>query len=103
MSYARFSEGDIYLYYHMRGYYICQMCLLAPKIKSIFTVGCDNAIFKCEPCKYCNGEGCNKCMIYGDTTMHTVKESIDHEKEHIKAGHCLPDDTLPLLESESEQ
>ena len=100
MSYARFSEGDIYLFYHMKGYYICMSCSLAPKIKSIFTVGCDNFIFQCDPCEHCEGAGCEKCMIFGDTIMDTAQESIEHIKKHIEAGHAVPSHTIPSLESE---
>ncbi len=103
MSYARFSEGDIYLFYHMHGYYICMTCSLASKVRSIFTVGCDNAVFQCDPCKHCDGAGCEKCMVYGDTIMHSAKEAIDHVNLHIEKGHDVPLHTLPSLEDELKE
>ena len=33
MSYARFSNGDAYIYSHVDGYFICQCCLLKGKFE----------------------------------------------------------------------
>ena len=102
MSYARFSEGDVYIFAHTGGFYMCQCCPLQKKVSSIFCNGTkDDPLFgDIEPCKKCNGKGCDDCMMYDDYTCDEIQELIDHVKDHEKAGHDFPDRLMERLEEE---
>jgi hypothetical protein len=102
MSYCRFSNADIYLFHHAGGYISCCACSLAPKVKSIFTTGCKKgeSIFKkdIEPCSKCNGEGCDSCMISGETMLGSYEDAIQHVKDHIANGDHVPEYVIPRIE-----
>jgi len=92
MSYCRFSEADIYLYNDCGGYINCQCCHLAPKVKTIFTVGGKFLGKKIKPCNKCHGEGCDECMMRGDTHLNTSTEALEHVKLHRVNGDYIPED-----------
>lgn len=73
MSYARFMEGDIYVYYHMYRYYVCCSCKLTP-------VEIDN-----------------ERHYFDDVKFYMTQDIIDHVKEHIATGHKVPSRTIPQL------
>lgn len=103
MSYCRFSSADIYLFSHVDGYISCCACSLAPKVKSIFTVGYkdgEHPLFNghMDPCDNCDGKGCDRCMISGETVLSTYDEAIRHVRDHIANGDYVPDDVIPRLE-----
>ena len=103
MSYARFGEGsDIYVYEHVGGYFECCACSLSKPVKSIFTVGCtDHPLFGDKPpCEKCGGEGCDECMMPGNTCVKTRSEMISHIQAHIEAGHAVPDYAIKRLKEE---
>lgn len=103
MSYARFGEGsNIYVYENVGGYFECCACSLAQPVKSIFTVGCkDDPLFgDKEPCEKCGGEGCDECMMPGNTCVKTRSEMIAHIQSHIDAGHIVPDYAIKQLKKE---
>lgn len=109
MSYCRFSSGDVYLYPSIYGGIVCCSCRLASKVPTIFTKGLGkddlrSKLFgKIEPCKHCGGVGCDKCMGWGDTTLATRSEAINHLKEHRKAGHYFPAYALKDLRQELKE
>lgn len=103
MSYARFGErSDIYVYEHVGGFFECCACSLAKPVKSIFTVGCDDhPLFgNRPPCEKCGGEGCEDCMMPGNTHVKTRSELIEHVKEHIAAGHLVPDYVISNIQED---
>ena len=103
MSYARFGErSDIYVYEHVGGYFECCACSLSKPVKSIFTVGCtDHPLFGDKPpCEKCGGEGCDECMMPGNTCVKTRSEMISHIQAHIEAGHAVPDYAIKRLKEE---
>jgi len=104
MSYCRFLEGDVYMFYNVNGTIECCACSLAPRVKSIFTTGTKDRgnTFKklfgeIEPCKYCKGEGCDKCMLPGNLNFTTFEEAINHLKKHIEHGDRVPSRAFEAL------
>ena len=93
MSYCRFSDGDVYMFAHVGGYIECCACSLAPKVKSIFTKGCkDHPLFGgVEACTECNGEGCDSCMMPGNTRIDNYYDALYHLHEHREHGDKVPD------------
>lgn len=111
MSYCRFIEGDVYLFFHVGGYYDCCACLLADKVHTIFTKGSEdsnpdvaNFVRDCFDgrgfCENCGGEGCDSCMMHGSTAMETAEEALEHLKKHLEAGHDVPGRAIDRLEEE---
>jgi hypothetical protein len=72
MSYCRFSESDMYIYSHVAGGIICQVCSLMPlqKTTSMFF----------------NGE----FKMHGDFWAYSTQEMIDHVRQHELAGDDFP-------------
>lgn len=107
MSYCRFSEADIYLFYHVDGFFQCCACRLAPLVNTIFTKGFTKGLTPCPDCngegckkcahEPCHGKGCPECQMHGNTNMDTAEETLTHVIEHRKAGHDVPDDVFERL------
>lgn len=73
MSFARFSEGDVYVYLNVDGYFECCACaLLGP----LLTGGC--------------------------VTVETSAEMLAHLESHRAVGHDVPEDCLEELRSDAE-
>ena len=110
MSYCRFSDNsDVYVFHHVGGYYQCCSCLLAEKMKSIFTVGLEKDDIRCklfgeniQPCGECHGAGCDACMLPSNTNLNTKEEMIVYLLEHQKAGHKVPKYAIDRLKEEIE-
>jgi hypothetical protein len=70
MSYCRFSESDMYIYSHVAGGIICQVCSLMPlkKVSNIFFEG----------------------EINEDFWAYSTQEMIDHVRQHELAGDDFP-------------
>jgi len=108
MSYCRFSSGDVYLYPSIYGGIECCACRLADKVNTIFTEGLSEddpriKFFGIEPntpCKHCNGKGCGKCTMFGNTTLFSRSDAIKHLEEHKKAGHKVPRHAFAYLKAE---
>jgi len=103
MSYARFGEySDVYVFAHVGGGFECCGCRISKPVKSVFTCGYkDHPLFgDVEPCEHCNGDGCEHCMMPGNTRLNTRSEMISHLKEHKKAGHKVPNYTINRLKEE---
>lgn len=90
MSYCRFSEGDIYLYATTEGALVCQMCSLAPKVKSLFTTGGKFLRKQIPPCAKCGGAGCDACMLHGSTRLESLEAALAHVQAHRQAGDHVP-------------
>lgn len=110
MSYCRFGDdSDLYIYGHVGGWFECCACGLAELQKTIFTTGLNEddpriGLFgEIPPCEKCNGEGCEICMMPGNAKFETRTELIDHVKEHIKAGHKVPEYVIEQLEKELKE
>jgi len=106
MAYCRFSyESDVYIFPTDTGFECC-MCSLYEKTKSIFTTGTDEnyPIFKnLPPCKSCKGQGCDECMISGNTRMKTYEEVLLHLEEHVKNGDKVPEYAIERIKKEMEK
>ena len=102
MSYCRFSEGDVYMYYHVGGFVECCACLLTPMIDTIFTKGFEgHSLFGTKgPCERCNGKGCSTCQMHGGLEFSTFQAALIHLKEHVEAGHSVPDRAFIALKAE---
>ena len=74
MSYARFSEGDIYLYPGGSPPWICCNCKLMPEVEDP------------DDREY--------------THINSLQETFQHVIEHRKAGHLVPDRCIKRLKSE---
>jgi hypothetical protein len=92
---------------HVRGGIQCCSCRLAPLVISIFTTGTKDLsaghkeLFgEIKPCEICGGTGCVNCLVNSSLTLYTRTEAIEHLKEHIKAGHIVPDYAIKHLEEE---
>lgn len=105
MSYCRFGseDSDVYMYHHCGGFIECCSCLLANKVKTIFTTGHTLSGKKTKPCKQCKGKGCEACMIHDSVSFKTRKEAIQHLKEHEKQGHIVPKHAYERLEQEIKE
>lgn len=71
MAYARLSDTDVYVYEHVGGYLLCQVCRLTPRDASGW---------------------------HGDTATKTRAEMAAHLREHVKAGHDTGE-AIPALEA----
>jgi len=76
MSYARFSEGDVYLFAHADfGGWLCQGCGLPEDHEKRF-----------------GGE--HSCWLV------TASEVLEHLEAHIEAGHDVPERAVRRIEKE---
>lgn len=102
MSYCRFSSGDVYLYAHVGGGFECCACRLADLVKTIFTEGCeDHFLFDdIDTCEECGGEGCDHCMMNGNTRLETRTECLEHLQKHRDAGDEVPEYAFEALREE---
>lgn len=110
MSYCRFSSGDVYMFHHVCGFVECCSCLLAPKVKTIFTRGYKGFLKECETCKgkgckecnckKCNGEGGDCCMMHGNSNFDTFQEAYNHLLEHKQKGHSIPEEAFEELQKD---
>lgn len=83
MSYAEFSEGDVYLQSTPEGSWICCGCKLAPMIRT--------HLFK-------------EMFEVRDNQRFTNLEDVeDHVYEHLNKGHQVPPRCLKLIEEELSQ
>lgn len=107
MSYARFgwNNSDVYVFAHVGGGFECCACSIGPLVKSIYTTGYkDHPLFgDVEPCKHCNGEGCEKCMMHGSVRLDTRSEMIAHLEDHIKQGDNVPSSAIEELKKELKE
>jgi hypothetical protein len=80
MAYARWGQGDVYVYKHARGGYVCMGCGLRG----------------CSP---------SADAIYGsesqdDFEVDTPEEMLAHLQEHVSSGDRVPHDALSRLKKE---
>jgi murein endopeptidase len=73
MSYARWSEGDVYVFSHVDGGIMCMSCSLMPE-----------------------EDGCHSSF-----TCRFPEEMLKHLQEHKDAGHSVPDSAMKRLEKEA--
>ena len=76
MSYARFSNGDVYVFLHSDGYLCCCMCS--------------------------TGQG-SSMLLAKDFQAFTTEEMIEHLKEHVQRGDQVPKHAFEGLEHDAEQ
>jgi hypothetical protein len=76
MSYCRFSDGDVYMYPTNKGIECCA-CKLTRR----------NANYG----------------LYENKLFDTEEEALAHLKEHIKAGHRVPEYAIEMLEKEMKE
>jgi hypothetical protein len=69
MSYARFSDGDVYVFMHVDGFLECCGCLLN-----------------------------DECL-----ELPATAQMVDHLREHVAAGHRVPDYVIPGLERDDAE
>lgn len=74
MSYARFSEGDIYLYACVSGGIFCCSCRLVRHSEE------SSRLWKFD----------------------TYDDAIAHVRKHIEAGDRVPEHTIPALEADRD-
>lgn len=81
------------MYPDVAGGITCCACSLADGVKSIFTAGYENhPLFgTVSGCGDCAGEGCDGCMMPGNSNFETYQEAIDHLHAHVDAGDKVPD------------
>lgn len=76
MSYARFSEGDIYLFAHADfSGWICQLCSLPEGHEKKF--GCEGSCY-----------------------LVTAREVLGHLEAHIETGHEVPERAMERIKIE---
>ena len=97
MSYCRFGEGDVYLYNDVNWGLTCMACKLADLVSTVFTTGGVWITGYIQPCEYCNGHGCKKCMLHGHTQLENEQEAFDHLLEHRQMGHNVPQHAFDRL------
>ena len=82
MSYARWSEGDVYIYRGTDGMYHCMCCPFMPTHKKrLFWTASEIEMHGC----FSTGSG---------------QEMLKHMKKHQEAGHEVPSRALEQLEEE---
>ena len=94
MSYARWSEGDIYVYGMSDGSYVCMQCPLMPTFQGTFAfqVLSDDPELRDA-----------KSTIHESFSCHTLKELQTHILQHIEEGHSVPARCLADIEREIEE
>ena len=85
MSYARFIEGDVYIFADVRGGYTCCWCSLAPPSQGLWIW---------EP------ESTPLHDLPADFNCQTLTELRVHVLAHIEAGHSVPSRCLNEIEKE---
>lgn len=92
MSYARFGwdGSDVYVFMHTGGFLDCCGCCLQERE------------WVDEPGSWFGGYLRDVGEII-QTQFYSTQGMIDHLKEHIKAGHCVPDDVIPRLLEDDEE
>jgi len=75
MSYARFSEGDIYIYEHVHGRLVCENCLFRPPLPT-------------PP---------GLRQLRRNHPTRTRRAMLHHIASHAASGHAIPDRTVPTL------
>jgi len=108
MSYCRWSEGDVYMYGHVGGYFECCCCRFAEKEDTVFTKGIkkgEHPLFNegLPACTTCSGIGCDNCRMHGHYKMKTRSEAIAHLEKHIKAGDVVPYRAIETLKRELKE
>lgn len=125
MSYCRFGkDSDVYLYYHIGGFYCCCACRFAPSVNTVFTKGyaiglqnfkkteytiydpcphCKGKGCKACSCKRCRGAGCKDCQIHKDTVLADAQSAIIHLEAHRNAGHKVLARAFTILREEIKE
>lgn len=86
MSYARWSEGDVYVFHHVDAYLICMCCTLTPLSEYETLWGAED-----EP---------ERVMLHDDYKTQRRSEMIAHLAEHQAAGHGVPSRAARMLAQE---
>lgn len=82
MSYARWSDGDVYVFGTGKGF-VCMVCSLMPKEK------CDGML--------------KGAMMNKDFQCKSEEEMLEHLKQHITAGDMVPNDAIERLKEEIKE
>ena len=78
MAYSRFSNSDIYIYSHVGGWIECAACWL--------------------------NEGSDEYSLFSmSEEIHDDVHLMAHVREHIKAGHDIPEGLLEEILSDGER
>ena len=77
MSYSRWSESDLYLFADVGGGMRCMCCKLLPEPD--------------DPCTFCP-----------DSHLWSLDDTIQHVREHQKAGHDAPEAIIERLEADRD-
>lgn len=78
MAYARFGkDSDVYVYLSITDKYVCCSCALQE----------DATVY-------------DGYRLWPDTNMDTPEQVIEHLREHVGAGHRVPDRAFERLEKE---
>ena len=98
MSYCRFSDGDVYLYYHVGEFFMCQCCKLAPLVPAS-TRFLDTISGAVDDPDY---KGPIEFKMHGSTKLYTYEEALAHLEDHVAAGHKVPIYAIETLMQEVE-
>lgn len=83
MSYAEFSEGDVYLQDTPEGGWLCNGCKLAPLVNTSLY----GELFK----------------VHDNVRLTNLDDVEDHIYDHIKKNHIVPKRCLKRIEQELEE
>lgn len=83
MSYARWSEGDVYIYCDTGGTYHCMCCTLMPTQKA-----------------HPFWAPASELEMHQGFSTGSGTEMLEHMKKHREAGHAVPDRAIERLEGE---
>jgi len=86
MSYARWGNGDVYVFGTVDNTYICMCCSMEPEKEIKKSVG----LFS----------GFSGMKMRGDFECGTRPEMIIHLEQHIELGETVPAEAIKRLEDE---
>jgi hypothetical protein len=98
------------MYPDVGGGITCCSCLLADKVKTIFTPGVLEELSEDDPrrewvsniCTKCK-DGCDECMMHGSVNFKTYEEALQHLENHKAAGHKVPDYAFEGIKRDMEE
>lgn len=88
MSYARWSDGDVYVFGTTGGSFICMCCRFTP-------------MKLCHPSALFDGLG--KFSMHDDFTCESEQKMLEHLEKHRDEGDLVPEHAFERLKEEIEK
>lgn len=99
MSYARWGQdgSDVYVFYHVNDYLCCCAC----DLQEVQTFSTSKSYRESELKK--NRQPLENARNFPDWKTCSYSAMLDHLKDHVKAGHIVPEYVFSRLEKEMKE